>query len=353
MSIKINDATNIFINNNTINLKENNENDLLFSIKNFFYQIVTFGLRRSLYEVRAEKKKELFNMAFSVYKNIPLSFSEIKKDYHRNMYFSPYREYKIHQHEYNIYISKLDKEGNEIINSRIELANLNKREYFENFKEKFSEIKEHNDYKNIMDNNYKIINELKYYNINMLLNLKKIVIRYTLENSSNYLNNPDNIELKRKLEKTLCSFKEHIENKIEKSNFGMDDFIPMVHFFLENNEELQEILLKTDIHESYMFDVMDEKLDSNNKILSHQEELKIRNWQDISRILKIINNSNSVKQEWINKNIETITLENNEIVDYNYSENFKLLEEIDNHILQNSEKYPSTSEYIKKYIKNS
>ncbi|WGL95856.1 hypothetical protein [Arsenophonus nasoniae] len=173
MPIKINDATNIFINNNNINLKENNENGLLFFIKNFFYQIITCGLKRSLYEVRAEKEKELFNMAFSVYKNIPLSFSEIKKDYHRNMYLSPYREYKIHQCEYNIYISKLNKEGDEIINSRIELANLNKREYFENFKEKFSEIKEHNDYKNIVDNNYIIINELKYYNINMLLNFKK------------------------------------------------------------------------------------------------------------------------------------------------------------------------------------
>ncbi|WGL95855.1 hypothetical protein [Arsenophonus nasoniae] len=167
------------------------------------------------------------------------------------------------------------------------------------------------------------------------------------------MNNPDNIELKRKLEKTLCSFKEHIENKIENRNFGMDDFIPMVHFFLENNEELQEILLKADIHESYMFDVMDEKLDSNNKILSNQDELKIRNWQDISRILKIINNSNSVKQEWINKNIKTIALENNETIDYNYSENLKLLEEIDNYILQNSEKYPSASEYIRKYIQNS
>ncbi|MFS1564033.1 MAG: hypothetical protein ACL7AX_11395 [Candidatus Arsenophonus phytopathogenicus] len=57
MSIKINDATNIFINNNVINLKENDKNSKLLYIKNFFYQIITLGLKRSLFEARAEEKK--------------------------------------------------------------------------------------------------------------------------------------------------------------------------------------------------------------------------------------------------------------------------------------------------------
>ena len=92
------------------------------------------------------------------------------------MYFSPCGKYKIHQCEYKIYISKLNGEGDEIINSRIGLANLNKREYFENFKEKFSKIREHTDYKKIIDNNYKIISKLKYCNINLLSNFKKIAI---------------------------------------------------------------------------------------------------------------------------------------------------------------------------------
>ncbi|WP_334472833.1 hypothetical protein [Arsenophonus sp. PmNCSU2021_1] len=341
MSIKINDATNIFINNNVINLKENDKNSKLLYIKNFFYQIITLGLKRSLFEVRAEEKKELFNMAFSIFKAMHLSFSDIKKDYQRDMYFSPCRKYKIYQCEYNIYISKLDRNGDEIIDSRIELANLSKREYFENFKKKFSEIKEHDSYKKIVDTHYKIISELKYFNINILDNLKEVAIRYTIENNSNYLNNPDNFELKKKLEKTSRSFKEYIENKIETRNFGMDDLIPMIHFFLESDQELQRILLNTDIHESYMFDVMDKKLDSNNKILSNQDELKIQNWQNISRVLKMISNSKALSNG------------TNEIVNNKYSEKFNLIEEIDNHILQNSEKYPSTSEYIRKYIKNS
>ena len=60
--------------NNVINLKENNENNILFYMNNFFYQIITFGLKSSLYEARAEKKKELFNMTFSVFKTIPPFF---------------------------------------------------------------------------------------------------------------------------------------------------------------------------------------------------------------------------------------------------------------------------------------
>ncbi|WP_063655829.1 hypothetical protein [Candidatus Arsenophonus triatominarum] len=287
MSIKIHNATNIFINNNIINLKENDKNNTLLYIKNFFYQIITFGLKRSLFEARAEEKKELFNMAFSVFKAMPLSFGDIKKDYQRDMYFSPCRKNKIYQCEYNIYISKLDRNGDEIIDSRIELANLSKREYFEKFKKKFSEIKEHDSYKKIVDNNYKIISELKYFNINILNNLKEVAIRYTIENSSNYLNVPDNIELKKKLEKTSCSFKEYIENKIETDNFGMDDIMPIVHFFLESDEELQKILLNTDIHESYMFDVIDDK----NKLY---DDPRAPNWTHISTILKLINDSKSV-----------------------------------------------------------
>lgn len=88
--------------NNFINLKENNKNNKLLYIKNFFYQIITLGLKKSLFEIKAEKK-ELFNMTFSVFKAIPLSFSDIKKDYQRDMYFSPCRKYKIYQCEHNIY----------------------------------------------------------------------------------------------------------------------------------------------------------------------------------------------------------------------------------------------------------
>ncbi|HGJ5865616.1 MAG TPA: hypothetical protein ACHBZ9_15330 [Arsenophonus nasoniae] len=337
MSIKINDATNIFINNNVIKLKENDKNNKLLYIKNFFYQIITIGLKRSLFEVREEEKKELFNMAFSVFKAMPLSFSDIKKDYQRDMYFSPCRKYKIYQCEYNIYISKLDRNGDEIIDSRIELANLSKREYFENFKKKFSEIKEHDSYKKIVDTHYKIISELKYFNINILNNLKEVAIRYAIENNSNYLNNPDNFELKKKLEKTSRSFKEYIENKIETRNFGMDDLIPMIHFFLESNEEIQRVLLKTDVHESYMFDVIDDK----NKLYN---DPRAANWTHMSTILKLINNSKSVN----------ITLQQNkkdEMADNKYEE-FNLLEEIDNYILQNSEKYRLTSEQIRRHIKN-
>lgn len=337
MSIVINDAANIFINNNVINLKENDKNNKLLYIINFFYQIITIGLKRSLFETRAEEKKELFNMTFSVFKAIPLSFSDIKKDYQRDMYLSPCRKYKIYQCEYNIYISKLDRNGNEIIDSRIELADLSKREYFDNFKKKFSEIKEHHSYKEIVDNNYKIISELKYFNINILDNIKEVAIRYTIENSSNYLNNPENFELKKKLEKTSRSFKEYTENKIKTHNFGMDDLVPMIHFFLESDEELQRILLKTDIHESYMFDVMDDK----NKLY---DDPRAANWTHISTILKLINDSKSVN----------ITLQQNkkdEMTDNKY-DRFNLLEQIDNYILQNSEKYPSSSEYIRKYIKN-
>ncbi|MFS1564030.1 MAG: hypothetical protein ACL7AX_11380, partial [Candidatus Arsenophonus phytopathogenicus] len=116
---------------------------------------------------------------------------------------------------------------------------------------------------------------------------------------------------------------EYTENKIETLNLGMDDLIPMIHFFLESNEELQRVLLKTDIHESYMFDVIDEK----NKLY---DDRRAANWTHISTILKLINDSKSVN----------ITLQQNkkdEMADNKYEE-FNLLEEIDNYILQNSEK---------------
>ncbi|ASX26721.1 hypothetical protein [Candidatus Williamhamiltonella defendens] len=79
MSIKTNYLIKNFKNDGKININLIYENKFIFYIKKFFYQIITLGLKRSLYEAKSEDKKELFNIAFSVYASLPQSFLKINE----------------------------------------------------------------------------------------------------------------------------------------------------------------------------------------------------------------------------------------------------------------------------------
>ncbi|WP_254591978.1 hypothetical protein [Candidatus Hamiltonella defensa] len=258
MNIKINYLIKNFKNDENININLINENKFIIYIKNFFYQIITLGLKRSLYEAKSEDKKELFNIAFSVYASLPQSFLKINENYTRDMYFSPDKKYKIHQFGYKIYISKLN-EKDEIIDSRTEIADLSNRDKFEKFKKKFQEIKKHDDYQKKVDNNYNIISKLNYKEINFLSDFRKVIINYVIENYTSYVDHIDGINsrsdnnLKEKVI-SLEDFKKKYKETPTPEYIAMDDIATMMDYFFIENQELTKELLEADVHEYYMYE---------------------------------------------------------------------------------------------------
>ncbi len=271
MNLSISKIANAFIDKKITTVNNNDKHQVIFAIKNFFYQLLTLGIARGLYEIREENKKELFNISLAVFKFLPEHYFDFTKgESSKEIYSAPDGAYKIYQEENKLYISALDPKT-----KPIELAAFNKKADYDDFKKIFNELKQNSIFSEHIDQCYNKIMECKVEDKNLISHLGEMAINYAINNDADFLNH--NSELKSKLNKKSISLEEYIKS---------DDFAPdvrwsMVEFFLINKKELMNDLLRFDIDKDYMFEAIDEKIHEN-------DVTKKQNFSLLSRTLKHI-----------------------------------------------------------------